>query len=536
MSYLELIREIGTDAEKLETSYRTVVAEGDEQAFVAAIDGAYTDDPENLLYAAWHYRLAYALADRLDEWRIDWAWAVPLAIVNGLLLWWLSDDAQFSVQIMGVGNEQSYNSIPHVLLLWAPFSAAAVLTYLAVAGRRRWAILAGVVGVLALLSAYVLLFYSQTGPTIFQEQYLMLMALHLPLAAWAAVGAYLLFGLSDAENRFAFLAKSLEVGVLAGLFVIAGAVFISVSVALFDALGVQISNLAMRLLVAGGGGLIPVLATAITYNPGVDPIGQSFGSGLSRLIALLMRVMLPLTLILLVVYLAFISMNFRAPFENREVLIAYNAMLFGVMALLLGATPVRNQDAAGTAGVWLRRGIIALAFVALLVSLYALSAILYRAWQDRLTPNRLTFIGWNVVNLAILLLILWKQFTKRGKPWLTAVHSAFAAGALLYAGWTLVVILAIPWLFGISQGNVADLPSSVQYLVYERSDPILLKCPTSPHIYLLDDGEKRWVQDIPTFEAEGFVWGDVALIQCDDLRRISDGPPIPPDAGEPPQP
>ena len=71
MSYLELIREIGTDAEKLETSYRTVVAEGDEQAFVAAIDGAYTDDPENLLYAAWHYRLAYALADRLDEWRID---------------------------------------------------------------------------------------------------------------------------------------------------------------------------------------------------------------------------------------------------------------------------------------------------------------------------------------------------------------------------------------------------------------------------------------------------------------------------------
>ena len=75
------------------------------------------------------------------------------------------------------------------------------------------------------------------------------------------------------------------------------------------------------------------------------------------------------------------------------------------------------------------------------------------------------------------------------RPWLAAVHSAFTAGALLYAGWTLVVILAIPWLFGISQGNVADLPSSVQYLVYERSDPILLKCPPSPHIYLLDDGE-----------------------------------------------
>ena len=101
MSYPELISEIGIDAERLETSYRAVVAEGDEHAFAAAIDGAYTDDPENLLYAAWHYRLAYALADRLDEWRIAWAWAIPLAIVNGLLLWWLSDDARFSVQIMG---------------------------------------------------------------------------------------------------------------------------------------------------------------------------------------------------------------------------------------------------------------------------------------------------------------------------------------------------------------------------------------------------------------------------------------------------
>ena len=184
-------------------------------------------------------------------------------------------------------------------------------------------------------------------------------------------------------------------------------------------------------------------------------------------------------------------MNFRAPFENREVLITYNAMLFGVMALLLGATPVRKSRRSRHAGVWLRRGIIALAFVALLVSLYALSAILYRAWQDRLTPNRLAFIGWNVVNIAILLLILWKQFTKRAKSWLTAVHSAFAAGALLYVGWTLVVILAVPVALRHQPGRCgrsAHRPCSI--LVYERGDPILLKCPTSPHIYLLDDGRK----------------------------------------------
>ena len=88
----------------------------------------------------------------------------------------------------------------------------------------------------------------------------MLMALPPAAGGVGCGGVYLLFGLSDAENRFAFLSKSLEVFVLAGLFLIAGTVFIAITVALFDALGVQISDLAMRLLVAGGGGLIPVLA------------------------------------------------------------------------------------------------------------------------------------------------------------------------------------------------------------------------------------------------------------------------------------
>ncbi len=102
---------------------------------------AYNEEPDNLLYAAWHYRLAHSLADRLDEWRIAWAWAIPLAIVNGLLLWWLSDDAQFSVQIAGTGDIQGYNSIPRSCCSGGQSAQLAVLTYLCVAGRhggRTW--------------------------------------------------------------------------------------------------------------------------------------------------------------------------------------------------------------------------------------------------------------------------------------------------------------------------------------------------------------------------------------------------------------
>jgi hypothetical protein len=105
-----------------------------------------------------------------------------------------------------------------------------------------------------------------------------------------------------------------------------------------------------------------------------------------------------------------------------------------------------------------------------------------------------------------------------------------------YTLWTLAMILAIPWLFGIDQGQVEALPESVQELVFEQPAPILLKCANSPHIYLLERGEKRWIEDIETFDDRGYVWGDVQLIPCGDLRGIPDGVPIPKNAGPPPQP
>ncbi len=73
---------------------------------------------------------------------------------------------------------------------------------------------------------------------------------------------------------------------------------------------------------------------------------------------------------------------------------------------------------------------------------------------------------------------------------------------------------------------------------FENGRPlyVLLKCQSSSHIYALEDGQKRWIKDIPTFEAEGFVWEDVKFVSCGELRRLPSGTPIPPDAGPSPEP
>jgi hypothetical protein len=65
---------------------------------------------------------------------------------------------------------------------------------------------------------------------------------------------------------------------------------------------------------------------------------------------------------------------------------------------------------------------------------------------------------------------------------------------------------------------------------------ILRKCATSPHVYAIENEQKRWIKDIPTFEEQGYVWEDVQIVSCPTLNRIPNGPPIPPDAGEPPSP
>lgn len=65
---------------------------------------------------------------------------------------------------------------------------------------------------------------------------------------------------------------------------------------------------------------------------------------------------------------------------------------------------------------------------------------------------------------------------------------------------------------------------------------VLLKCSASPHVYALENGQKRWIKDIPTFEVKGYVWEDVKFVSCDYLRSLPDGLPIPEDAGPPPQP
>lgn len=528
MAYLDTLRALGADPEQLEITYQQALKAGETAAFADAVDANYTENPDNLLYAAWHYRLAQVVAKTAER-VIAWGWAAPLAIVNGLLLWFLSGD-RFNLTVGGS------NFQPLVLLAAIPISACFVALFLAAAGERLWRRDLLLILGMAVLVVYVLLLHPRVFPRAFERQYLTLMSIHLPLAAWAGIGMYLLWRKGDAADRFAFLIKSLEVFIVGGLFAGAGGLFTGITLGLFNAIGIQPPDLVMRLFFAGGAGLIPVLAVALIYDPRAAPKRQSFAEGLSKLIATVVRLLLPLTVAIGVIYLLFIALNFVEPFRNRDVLIIYNGMLFAVIALLVGVAPTPGSKISAGLQTWLRRGIVVVAALALIVSLYALAAILYRTLQDKLTPNRLAFIGWNVINIGILVLLLWKQSRADEDAWAPALWQTFAIGMIPYAVWALVVIVALPWAFGGAPKSLQSLPVDIRAIAEEEPYPILLDCPVSPHIYLLDDGAKRWIKDILTFQEQGFQWGQVHEVSCSSLRSLPDGVPIPADAGPPPQP
>ena len=139
MSYLSTIRELAANPEALERAYQQATKVGDQTAFAEAVEASYAESGANLLLAAWHYRLAHA-AGEVKKRVIAWSWALPLGVLNGLLLWLLSDDQRFPLQVTNPLNGQVYTLIPLLLLLAAPVSAVMIALFLTLAARLPGAI------------------------------------------------------------------------------------------------------------------------------------------------------------------------------------------------------------------------------------------------------------------------------------------------------------------------------------------------------------------------------------------------------------
>jgi multisubunit Na+/H+ antiporter MnhF subunit len=122
-------------------------------------------------------------------------------------------------------------------------------------------------------------------------------------------------------------------------------------------------------------------------------------------------------------------------------------MLFAIMGLLLGATPIHSNDLSRVLKKWLRIGIILVASLTVLISLYALSATIYRTIEGGWTINRLTIIGWNFINISILSWMIFTQIKIESDKWIESMQSVFSLATTAYLVWGLMLIIFVPILF-----------------------------------------------------------------------------------------
>jgi hypothetical protein len=373
--------------------------------------------------------------------RAAWPLAIGLGFALGIFFRWTAPQGPVSL----LDNRGIWSPI----YVWAAAAGVAILLYLWLARGRPAAgtVVAGpgardVLWAVLVIAAFVInthVFAPPRLPTL-----AILGAIHLPALVWFVIGIVVLGRASTPLGRFAAVLKSVEALVTGGLYAAAAAVFAGITLGLFTVLGVELPEAILSWMMALLLGLLPLLAVASVYEPGLPPADQRFGSGLTRLFFIAARLFLPPTLLVLLVVAAVIPTRFALLASSRETLAVFNVMLFAVMLLLAGATPVRAGEVAPGLGVWLRRGVVAVALLAAVVSAYALVAILSRTVAGGLTANRFTVIGWNVVNVASLAWLLVLQLRARRGDWVPALHAAFGAGLALYGVWTTFVLAALP--------------------------------------------------------------------------------------------
>ncbi len=432
------------DAAALEKLYRETASIGDESTFREAISQCVRKHPEDVLFQAWAYRLDLepSLVAAEEEGRVReelgsrhwWIAIIGSVLLGAVYVFFVGDE--LPIPIPGEAADLFW-------LGWGPVTAVAILLYLALDGcmgkRWRWhtalALVAGLLGAIVAWMAW--------GRT---DHVAGLTAIHLPFVAWVAVGAGVSLGYRDVARQFyGYLVKSAETLLTAGIYLMAGAVLVGLTVGIFATLGVSIPDEVMRIVTSGGIGLVPILALASLYDSSRAPTDQSWARGLARLLKILTRLILVPTLLVLVIYLFwFVPVHFWRPFVEREVLIIYNATIMAIIASLACTVPDPGEELSVRAGRVLRYAILTGSCLTFLLNVYALAAVASRTISGGLTPNRHAVLGWNVVTLIILGYVSVKLWRGKSETWPDVFRESVARSMLPAIAWALWVLFGLP--------------------------------------------------------------------------------------------
>lgn len=266
---------------------------------------------------------------------------------------------------------------------------------------------------------------------------LILSCIHLPLLLWFILGYSFGGGnLLNYEKRLAFLRYNGDLAIMSAVIVIAGIILTGITIGLFNLIDLNIKKFYFENVVVFAAAALPIIGTYLTEtNPQI----------VSKVSPLIAKIFSPLVLITLTAYLVALVISGKDLYNDREFLLTFNALLVGVMAIILFSVAGTTRPAKNFTETLI---LFLLSLLTVMVNGIALSAILFRISEWGLTPNRIAVLGGNVLMLVNLVLVSIKLFnTLRKRNDNTEVGEAIALFLPVYALWAFLVTFVLPLIF-----------------------------------------------------------------------------------------
>ena len=272
-----------------------------------------------------------------------------------------------------------------------------------------------------------------------ESDVLTLACIHLLLVLWSVLGYAFVGGEKNAvEQRLGFLKYNGDLVVISALILISGGIISGITIGLFSLIGLNIERFWFDYVVIFGLAAVPLLGTYLTRtNP------QLVGK-VSPVIA---RIFSPVVLVILIVYLGAMIYSGKDPYNDREFLMIFNALLIGVMALIFFSVAETSRESRSRYEIWI---LFLLSAVTIIVNGIAISAILFRIAEWGITPNRAAVLGANLLIFVNLLMVIWqlyKVISKRTETY--GVGKAIALFLPVYFIWAAIVTFLFPLFFGM---------------------------------------------------------------------------------------
>ena len=264
-----------------------------------------------------------------------------------------------------------------------------------------------------------------------------LSTIHLPIFLWAILGYAFIGGdLNNNQKKIAFLKFNGNFIVMTGLIFISGMFFTGITLALFELLKMDIQTFYFEQIAVWALAAMPMLSTYLIQN------NPDLVNKISPTIA---KIFTPIVFITLLVFLIALFYNGKNIYNDRNFLLVFNAVLIGVMAIILFSLTEATNNTSSKFNLIILLG---LALLAIIANAIALSAILFRLSEFGLSPNRIAVLGANLLVFIHLLLVSYGLFKNlKGKASIQDLEGDIALFIPVYAVWAAFVTFIMPFIF-----------------------------------------------------------------------------------------